>query len=451
MARRHTHTPLAVLMNNRRVGTLQRAPDGAVSFSYAPEWLSWPHAMPISLSLPLTDETQRGGQVLAVFDNLLPDHDGIRRRLAARVGADGTDAYSLLARIGRDCVGALQLLPEDALDDDSMTVETGLSGQELSEAAIAAMLSSLDALPLGIDRDRDFRISVAGAQEKTALTRLDGPDGPQWLEPHGTTPTTHILKPAIGQLPNGMDLSDSVANEYFCLRLLAEADLPVAHAEMARFGEVDTLVVERFDRQWLEDGRLIRLPQEDCCQALGIPPALKYQSDGGPGIVEIMRLLQASDDPVTDRERFFTAQIIFWLIGATDGHGKNFSLKLYPGGGFRLAPLYDVMTVEPSLQAGQLQKKDMKLAMGFGRNRHYRVQEITGRHVVQTGRDSDLSLPAIRAIAEQIADTLPDALTRTRETTQTNGPIAVPDHIGDSLAKALPGRLDALISSFAQV
>ena len=107
---------------------------------------------------------------------------------------------------------------------------------------------------------------------------------------------------------------------------------PVAHTEIAHFGAIKALVVERFDRIWAKDGRLVRLPQEDCCQALSIPPALKYQSDGGPGIVEISQLLRRSDEPMQDQKAFFKANILFWLMGATDGHAKNFSIALTVGG-----------------------------------------------------------------------------------------------------------------------
>jgi serine/threonine-protein kinase HipA len=201
----------------------------------------------------------------------------------------------------------------------------------------------------------------------------------------------HILKPAIGRRPNGMDLTHSIENEHFCLMLLEAFGLPAAKTEIAAIGDVKTLAVERFDRRQTKDGRLIRLPQEDCCQALSVPPTRKYKADGGPGIVEIVKLLQASDEPLRDRLAFFKANVLFWLIGATNGQAKNFSIALTPGGFFTMTPLYDVLSVQPSFDGGQFQTKDMRLAMRVGKGRHYRVSEITGRHFLETGLEAGLS------------------------------------------------------------
>lgn len=394
MGRKRTYAPLDVFMNRRKVGQFFREPDGAFAFTYAPEWLAWDNTLPVSRSLPLRSERYVGPPVIAVFDNLLPDNDDIRRRVAERIGADGLDAYSLLAKIGRDCVGALQFLPEGEAPEAS----DALTGEPLSDEQIAAMLKDLKRTPLGIRRETDFRISVAGAQEKTALLRHDG----KWIEPTGTTPTTHIFKPAIGKLPNGMDLTDSIENEHFCLRLMAAFGLPAAQTEIATFADAKVLVIERFDRLRARDGRLIRLPQEDCCQALSVPPTRKYQNEGGPGIVEICELLQGSDEPLRDRANFFKTNVLFWLIGSTDGHAKNFSIALTPGGRFTMTPLYDVLTVQPTLDAGQLQINEMKLAMRVGKGRHYKVSEILGRHLVETGLAAGFSREQIAQIFKEI-------------------------------------------------
>jgi serine/threonine-protein kinase HipA len=273
-------------MNGRLLGQLRRAPNGAVDFQYDPSWLDWENALPVSLSLPLREDRFVGAPVIAVLDNLPPDSVSVRRRIAERSGAEGTDPYSLLAAIGRDCGGGRQFLPATRPID-----------------------------PPGGITDDDFRISLAGDQEKTGLLHWKG----RWHSPRATTPTTHILKPQIGVLPNGIDLSNSVENEHFCLEVMRAFGLPTARSEIADFDGIRTLVVERFDRLWTRDRRLLRLPQEDCCQALSVPPGRKYESDGGPGIVEILEFLKGSDTPAEDQACFFKAHVVFWLIAATDG------------------------------------------------------------------------------------------------------------------------------------
>jgi len=437
MGRRRIYAPLDVFMNQRKVGQYFREPNGAFAFVYAPEWLNWGNTLPISRSLPLREERYVGPAVISVFENLLPDSDAIRRRVAERVGADGVDAYSLLARIGRDCVGALQFLAEGEEPGDSRE----LKGEALSEDQIAAMLKDLGRTPLGLRTEQDFRISVAGAQEKTALLFHEG----QWVLPLGTTPTTHILKPPIGTLPNGMDLTNSVENEHFCLRLMAAFGLPAAHTEIATFADAKTLVITRFDRLRARDGRLIRLPQEDCCQALSVPPTRKYQSEGGPGVVDICGLLTGSDEPMRDRANFLKANLLFWLIGATDGHAKNFSIALFPGGRFAMTPLYDVLTVQPSLDAGQIQIKNMKLAMRVGKSRHYKVSEILGRHFLETGLAAGFSRDQVARIFEDIVSEAEKAFSAAF----AEMPIGFPEALFASVKGGFDQRVDRLVDDIA--
>jgi serine/threonine-protein kinase HipA len=432
MSRRHTHAPLRVYLNNRLVGHLTKEPGGAVSFRYDESWLSWESAIPVSLSLPIREDAYHGAPVIAVFENLLPDSEALRRKVAERVGAGGSDAYSLLAAIGRDCVGALQFV---AGDDDAKAKIT-IEGEPVDEGAIEKLLNSLAQAPLGLNRDDDFRISVAGAQEKTALLW----DGKRWRKPLGTTPTTHIFKPQIGELPNGIDLSNSVENEFYCLKLLAALGLPVNDARIETFGKTKALIIERFDRRWTRDGRLLRLPQEDFCQALSVPPSRKYQSDGGPGLVSILDLLRGSDSPDEDRKAVFKAQIMFWLIGATDGHAKNFSVFLGPGGTYTLTPLYDVLTAQPSLDARQIERKQMKLAMSVGTSNHYRMDGINGRHFMQTAAAAGLPKAMARRTIEEVADSAKAAL----DTLKRSLPKRFPAFIHKSVSKAVLDRRGAL-------
>lgn len=394
MARRSVRTPLNVFLNNRHVGRLTRQSSGAIDFTYDDSWLEWEHAIPVSLSLPLRKSRYIGDPVAAVFENLLPDSRAIRTRVAERVGAKGTDAFSLLSKIGRDCVGALQFMPVDDIPPSATKVE----GTPIGEDEIAAMIANLARAPLGIGEDDDFRISIAGAQEKTALLRHEG----AWLKPIGATPTTHILKPQIGSLPNGIDLSNSVENEFYCLKLIGAFGLPTNEAEIATFGDSKVLVLTRFDRRWTNDGRLLRLPQEDSCQALSVAPTNKYENEGGPGIPSIAKLLMGSDNSQTDQLAFFKAQILFWLIGATDGHAKTFSIFLAPRGRYRLTPLYDILTAQPSLYTHQIRRNQFKLAMAIGSSRRYRIFDIHGRHFVETGRAAGLSIQLIGQAIDEV-------------------------------------------------
>jgi serine/threonine-protein kinase HipA len=430
MPRKPINAPLRVLLNNRLVGRLLKEPGGAISFRYDESWLSWSNTFPISMSLPLREDGFRGDRVVAVFENLLPDSEELRRRVAEKVGAKGVDAYSLLFQIGRDCVGALQFLPDD---DDAVYETSGIKGELIDDEGIEQLLKTLARAPLGLGEDKEFRISVAGAQEKTALLYHKG----KWRKPHGATPTTHILKTQIGTLQNGIDLSNSVENEYYCLKLMSAFGLPTAAAEIRVFGKTTALVIERFDRKWTDEGRLLRLPQEDFCQALSVPPGLKYQSLGGPGIIEGLNLLKGSDTPTEDQKSFLKAQVLFWLIGATDGHAKNFSIYLGRGGRFRLTPVYDVLTAQPSLVTRQIERKQMKLAMFVGDSRHYRLDEIKGRHFVQTTERAGLPGSLAKDVLEEVAKAADAAIT----SVETQLPRDFPDYIHSAVKAGLADRI----------
>ena len=429
MARPRTRIPLIVYMNARLVGRLRRQASGAIDFQYDPDWLAWEHALPVSLSLPLREDRYTGAPVIAVFDNLLPDDEGIRRRLAERVRAEGSDVYSLLARIGRDCVGALQFLPDGVAPGPAGAVE----GRPVNKDYIARKIGDLTATPLGVDEDEEFRISLAGAQAKTAFLFWKK----KWHVPHGTTATTHIMKPQIGVLPNGIDLTRSVENEYLCLKLTAALGLPSANIAMADFKGNPVLVVERFDRLWTRDKRLLRLPQEDCCQALSVTPTRKYESDGGPSMAAILDLLKGSDDPEADRRLLLKAQIVFWLLGATDGHAKNFSIFLRPGGRFRLTPLYDVMSVQPAVDASQLRRNRMKLALAVGDSRHYVVHEIMPRHFLQTAAKSGIPATVVQSILDELLESAQTAVSKVME----DLPAGFPAELARSIVGGLRSRL----------
>jgi serine/threonine-protein kinase HipA len=372
-------TGLAVWMNGELVGTwaVQR---GTHVFTYDASWLQSPRRRALSLSLPITPSRELRGTVVAnYFDNLLPDNERIRERLARRFGTAGVEPFALLEAIGRDCVGAVQLLPPGEAPQGWNQVQ----GEPLSARDVGALLRAVPAdRVLGtVGDDEAFRISLAGAQEKTALLKI----GRKWHRPLGATPTTHILKLPLGLVGGSrrIDLSDSVENEWLCAQIVGALGLPVARTTMASFDGQKALVVERFDRAWMEDGAWIaRLPQEDFCQALGYPPDRKYEKDGGPGMADAFRLLGGSSQP-HDRWFFALAQLTFWLLAATDGHAKNYSLFLERGDAYTMTPLYDVLSVFPYIgpAPNQFRWRKAGLAMALrSKNVHYELHGIQARH-----------------------------------------------------------------------
>ncbi|VWB13528.1 toxin HipA [Burkholderia lata] len=376
---RKSHTrALSIWANGQRVGTWRIPARGDMELLYDTGWKQSTVGRPLSLSLPfgVGDAPLRGERINHYFDNLLPDSDVIRRRLAARFGTATTEPFDLLSALGRDCVGAVQLLGED-------DVPTGLDridGMPLSDDDVARVLDQASGVVVAAGDD-DFRLSLAGAQEKTALLFHDG----RWMRPHGATPTTHILKLPLGLVGNKRaDLTTSVENEWLCLAILRAYGLPAANAEIVQFGAHKALSVERFDRALHRDGGwLLRLPQEDFCQALGVPPHLKYESHGGPGVPDLAGLLRRSETARDDLDTLFAALIVFWMLAAPDGHAKNFSLRLLPGGRFCLTPLYDVMSIWPveGDGANQWSWHKAKLAMAVhGKHKHYAMRDITRRH-----------------------------------------------------------------------
>lgn len=369
---------LSVWMNGERVGCWEITRAGLHRFSYDPHWLGNPHARPLSLSIPFTPDLQVTGDVVAhFFDNLLPDSEGLRRRIRQRFGLRSIDAFALLEAIGRDCVGAVQLLPMDALPTGFDQVRY----DPLSEEQVASHIAGLGSSFGNLDTATEFRLSIAGAQEKTALLRYNE----QWCRPLGATPTTHIFKPAIGVVPGSqLDLSQSVQNEWLCNQLLGALGFPMAQSSIETFGEHTVLCVERFDRAWTTTHWIARLPQEDLCQAKGIASAQKHESDGGPGMSACLQVLAGSQQPAQDSARFVMAQLAFWLLGAIDGHAKNFSLFLQPGGSYVLTPLYDVLSAWPIIGHGHgkiaRQKAKMAMAVPGERSRHYQLGLIQRRH-----------------------------------------------------------------------
>ena len=335
-------------------------------------------------------------------------------------------------------MGAVQLL---GIDEAPTTIKS-IQGTPLTEEAIEQFLiqttkAGPQAQP---DKHDTLRISLAGAQEKTALLWHNG----AWLLPHGSTPTTHILKLPMGLVAQRQaDFSTSVENEWLCMNLLAEFDLPVAATALLSFGSQKTLGVERFDRQLHSSGTwLMRLPQEDFCQVKGVPSHLKYESDGGPGLADLAGVLSGSVHAQQDLSTLLKAQILFWLLAAPDGHAKNFSICVLQQGRYALTPLYDVMSIWPveGKAANQFSRLETKLAMALlGKNKHYFWKDIQRRHFNST---------AVRCFQRTDAeDLIEQVLTRTPsaiDKVASKLPQGFPEKVAESIFNGLRQAADKL-------
>ncbi|MHB1123185.1 MAG: type II toxin-antitoxin system HipA family toxin [Ramlibacter sp.] len=444
MGRRSHSQSLGLWANGEYVGrwTITR---GDTELQYDPGWVSSANGRPISLSLPFTLNNQplKGDHVAHYFEGLLPDSDAIRKRVAARFKTGSTEAFDLLAAIGRDCVGALQLLP----DGEEPSGVGQIDGVVVDEEAIERHLLEVvtpDRFAGAKDPDDDFRISLAGAQEKDAFLWWDG----RWMKPRGATPTTHIFKLPLGLVGGRQaDFSTSVDNEWLCLRLFKAYGLPTAEARIAAFGKQRVLVVERFDRTLSSDGtRLLRLVQEDFCQATGTSPLLKYENEGGPGLRQLFTLVQQSLDAESDLRTVMASQILFWMLRAPDGHAKNFSIQLQAGaaGRFRLTPMYDVMSAYPVLGDGpnQWAAQDLKLAMALlGKNRHYHMHNIQRRQFNSTARKVGFGENAEPLLKELVART-PEVVAQV----QAQLPQGFSQQVADKVLEGLQSAAQALES-----
>jgi serine/threonine-protein kinase HipA len=417
---------LDVWMNGELVGHWKYSPSKGHSFAYSASWLANDYSRSISLSMPLSNgETSFTGEVVEFyFDNLLPDSPDIRRRLASKFGAGSPKAFQLLEKIGRDCVGALQLLPAGSAAPDVRTV----NAEPLTEQDVVNILdAAISPRSIGVGEEDELRISIAGAQEKTALLLHEG----QWCRPRGTTPTTHIFKLPLGKVGNMQaDFSTSVENEWLCAQLLRAYGLPVPTCGIGHFGQHKALVVERFDRKY-ENGWWIRLPQEDFCQVAGISSNQKYENHGGPGMAYILDKLRGSVNAAKDRREFLMAQLLFWVMAAPDGHAKNFSISIGPKDSFWLTPFYDVMSAWPVIGTGanHIQFQKIKLAMAVhAKNNHYKISEIRRKHWNEVAKDNAIGAD-FEDVIQMIIDKTPTVISHVEGLLGTGFPAEVADRI----------------------
>lgn len=393
---------LVVVADDRVMGELRIETAARVTFSYEPDWQTYAGAFPLSLSMPLTGRDHPSRRVLPFLQNLLPDNEAILAGWGRRFHVSPRNPFALLSHVGEDCAGAIQILRPDRVER-TLRARTG-GVQWLSETEIAQRLRDLRRDGAwGRQLSDSGQFSLAGAQPKTALYHRNG----RWGVPSGRRPTTHILKPGT------LSFDGFEANEHFCLELAGRLGLPRARSEVRRFDDQVTIVVERYDRA-VAGQRLVRLHQEDCCQALGVSPHEKYQADGGPSPARIADLIRsASSAPSEDLSTFAGALLFHWITAGTDAHAKNYSLLIGARGEVRLAPLYDLASTLP-YPAIPVQKA--RLAMKVGST--YRVRDI-GRHqwlkqAALMRLDADTLLHQLRTMLASLPDASSATLTSCR-------------------------------------
>jgi len=332
---------LSVWLYESRVADIERARNGRLSLRFTEEALDrfGPDSPILSTSMPTRMEPYPNAPTRDFFEGLLPEataRTSVVRALNAHrprgSELDGGDTFGLLRELGRDCAGALVIQPPS---EDAPAAAPISEAMPISDDEVAKRLARLPQAPLGVDGRAGVRVSLAGVQRKLLLARrADG----RWVDPANGIPSTHILKP---QIPD-MNLPRSVENEAFCMRLAARVGLPAARVEVAEFGGLRVLVVERFDRR-VVDGRIQRIHQEDSCQALGIRPSLKYEEQGGPQLRRLAAVL-AGFGREDDLGQLLQLAAFNVAIGNADAHGKNYSFLHHRSGYVALSPAYDVMS-----------------------------------------------------------------------------------------------------------
>ncbi|MHB8329367.1 MAG: type II toxin-antitoxin system HipA family toxin [Acidimicrobiales bacterium] len=412
---------LFVVLDGEVAGTVTRLARGRLRFDYHDEYRERAAATPLSLSMPTQVRSHPDHVVTPWLRGLLPDNEAVLDRWARQFHVSASSPFSMLATpVGADCAGAVRFA--DAHDIDTVLRQPG-EVRWLTEEDVAGRLRELrEDSTAWLGRSFTGQFSLAGAQAKTALLFRDG----RWGEPSGSIPTSHILKPAV----KGFD--DHDLNEHLCLDAARRAGLVAVRTHIARFGAETAIVINRYDRR-ATDGGVDRVHQEDLCQALGVPPARKYQNEGGPGpadIVALLRQVMPSRLADTSIRRFVDALIWNWLIAGTDAHAKNYSLLLARDQ-IRLAPLYDIASALPY---GTHERK-LRLAMTIGGDYSVHPSRDTwGKAARELNLDPDGVIDRARELAALAPDAFADSA-------------AAPEIA--ALGRDLPDRLTDLVAERA--
>jgi serine/threonine-protein kinase HipA len=412
---------LVALAEGEEIGRIRRDTSGRLKFIYAESWRRSEAAYPLSLSMPLAAAEHGHAIIDAFLWGLLPDNEQILDRWAKKFQVSARSAFALIAHVGEDCAGAVQFVLPDRIDSYRNAAPDRIAWLTASQLAqrLRSLRSDFSAWRAPGDTGQ---FSLAGAQAKTALLLL----GKRWGVPSGRTPTTHILKPPSGEFDGHAE------NEHFCLTLARALGLPTPSSQVRHFEDEVAIVVERYDRVRVGK-RLLRVHQEDMCQALGIPPTQKYENEGGPDAKAIVELVHAQSSSADEDIASFMDAIAFnWLMAGTDGHAKNYSILIGATGKNRLAPLYDLASALPYKK---LDPRKLKLAMKIGGE--YQLHNIGLRNWQRFAKDVRLDDDALVKRVRDMAARLPDDAAATHHKLQQEG-LAHP--IVSRLADAIAAR-----------
>lgn len=390
---------LDIFLYGRHIGKLHQSTNGgAISLTYNQN--SQATLVPLSESLPIRTAPHTGIAVRAFIEGLLPEGENARISIANKFGISPRNPFALLENIGADCAGAVQFLPE--LDTQDSNAQAGLI--EISESEIAARLAKLSQSSNESWVINNERWSLAGAQSKIALRLKDG----LWHETIGAEPNSHILKPGIPSF------RDQALNEHLCLTALKHLGLKVAESKFHNFAGFPAIVITRYDRVSTDSGKLLRIHQEDFCQATATLPQNKYESNKGPNAQKIIQTLRKSSAPHESTEQFILGLVSNYLLGAPDAHAKNYSILKLPDGSAQLAPLYDIASAFPyNPESGS---ELSKAAMAIGNER--RFFKLERKHWEKLAFQCELNPSSILFLVEDLATRLPQAITSTIESSE---------------------------------
>lgn len=374
---------LYVYINDKLEGTLQADVQGGLVFEYDNKAQSM-----LSLSLPLEKRNYTNTECHGFFNGLLPENDETKKRVAAKYNINPNNDFAMLKAIGYDCPGAISFWEEQ--NPEGLHEYYDIKSEPVTDEDLERFIKELPKKPLGTGVE-NLRLSLAGAQDKTAVVLIDG----KIAFPDNITPTTHILKPAI------KSLKETVENEYICMKTAEKCGIRVPNVEIRQAGRTKYFLIERFDRI-IKDGKIKRLHQEDFCQASNIASAYKYEADGGVSFKTCFDIIRKTSKPVVYINEFINLMLFNYLILNNDAHGKNFSILHNEDGSMDFAPAYDLLCTKIYSQLSY------KMAMEIGG--YYGCEEIKPEYFEQLAKEVGISYAQLAKLIKNRCEMIPEAM-----------------------------------------